>query len=39
VLDGEDVVGLISIGDVVATLLAQQAQEVDSLKAYVSGSV
>ena len=39
VLDGEDLVGLISIGDVVAALLAQQAQEVDSLKAYVAGSV
>ena len=39
VLNGDDVVGMISIGDVVATLLAQQAQEVDSLKAYVAGSV
>ncbi len=39
VLEGEDLVGLISIGDVVATLLASQAQEVDSLKAYVAGSV
>ena len=39
VLDGDDVVGMISIGDVVAALLAQQAQEVDSLKAYVAGSV
>ena len=39
VLDGDDLVGMISIGDVVATLLARQAAEVDSLKAYVSGSV
>ena len=39
VLDGDDVVGMISIGDVVAALLAQQAQEVDSLKSYVAGSV
>ena len=39
VLDGNDLVGMISIGDVVATLLATQAQEVDSLRAYVSGSV
>ena len=39
VLDSDDLVGLISIGDVVAALLAQQAQEVDSLKAYVAGSV
>ena len=39
VLDGDDLVGMISIGDVVAELLAQQAQEVDSLKAYVAGSV
>ena len=39
VLDGGEVVGMISIGDVVKALLAQQAQEVDSLKAYVAGSV
>ena len=39
VMDGDDLVGMISIGDVVATLLAEQAQEMDSLKAYVSGSV
>ena len=39
VLEGEDLVGLISIGDVVAALLERQAQEVDSLKAYVAGSV
>ena len=39
VLDGNDLIGMISIGDVVAALLASQAQEVDSLKAYVAGSV
>ena len=39
VLDGEKLVGMISIGDVVKAQLDEQAQEVDSLKAYVSGSV
>jgi CBS domain-containing protein len=39
VLDGDDLVGMISIGDVVAALLARQAQEVEGLKAYVAGSV
>jgi CBS domain-containing protein len=39
VLDGETLVGLISIGDVVKARLDSQAQEVDSLKAYVAGSV
>jgi CBS domain-containing protein len=39
VLEGDDLVGMISIGDVVAALLAQQAHEVDSLRAYVAGSV
>ena len=39
VLNGDELVGMISIGDVVASLLAQQAQEVDSLRAYVAGSV
>jgi CBS domain-containing protein len=34
-----DLVGMVSIGDVVAALLAEQAQEVDSLRAYVAGSV
>ncbi len=38
VLDGETLVGMISIGDVVKAQLDTQAQEVDSLKAYVSGS-
>ncbi len=31
--------GMVSIGDIVKALLDQQAQEVDSLKAYVAGSV
>jgi CBS domain-containing protein len=39
VLVGNDLVGMISIGDVVKARLEQQAQEVDSLTAYVSGSV
>jgi len=39
VLDGDELVGMISIGDVVKAQLEEQAQEVDSLKAYVAGSV
>ena len=39
VLVGDDLVGMISIGDVVKARLEQQAQEVDSLTAYVAGSV
>ncbi len=39
VLEGGQLVGLISIGDVVKALIGQQTQEVDSLRAYVSGSV
>jgi CBS domain-containing protein len=39
VLDGGALVGLISIGDVVKTRIGQQEQEVDSLRAYVAGSV
>ena len=39
VLNGEALVGMISIGDVVKAQLDEQAQEVDSLKAYVAGSV
>jgi len=39
VLDGETLVGVISIGDVVKATLDDQTQEVDSLKAYVAGSV
>jgi CBS domain-containing protein len=39
VLDHDELVGLISIGDVVKARLEEQAQEVDSLTAYVAGSV
>jgi CBS domain-containing protein len=39
VLEDGVLTGLISIGDVVFARLDQQAQEVDSLKAYVAGSV
>ena len=38
VLQGDQLVGLISIGDVVKAQLDNQAQEVDSLRAYVAGS-
>ncbi len=38
VVDRGKVIGIVSIGDVVKSLLAQQAQEVDSLKAYVAGA-
>jgi CBS domain-containing protein len=39
VLEHDKLVGLVSIGDVVKAELDRQAQEVDSLKAYVAGSV
>lgn len=38
VLEADELVGLISIGDVVKRRLDEQAQEVDSLKAYVAGT-
>ena len=38
VIDGEALVGLISIGDVVKARIMEQEDEVDSLKAYVAGS-
>jgi CBS domain-containing protein len=38
VLDGDRLVGIISIGDVVKTRIMQQEHEVDSLKAYVAGA-
>ena len=38
VIHHDRVVGLISIGDVVKARIMQQAQEVDSLKAYVAGA-
>ena len=39
VVEGGRLVGLISIGDVVKAQLDDQAHEVDSLRAYVAGSV
>ena len=39
VLDKGVLVGLVSIGDVVKARLMQQESEVDSLKAYVAGSI
>ncbi len=39
VVDEGALVGLVSIGDVVKARLDEQADEVDSLKAYVAGSV
>ncbi len=39
VVDGGKVVGIVSIGDIVKSLLAQQAQDIDSLKAYVVGAM
>ena len=38
VLDNEILVGMVSIGDVVKARLMQQANEVESLKAYVGGA-
>lgn len=38
VMENGSLVGMISIGDVVKSRLHQQAQEVDSLKAYVTGA-
>jgi CBS domain-containing protein len=38
VLDHGRLIGLVSIGDVVKARMSQQEQEVDSLKAYVSGA-
>ncbi|MGC8524390.1 MAG: CBS domain-containing protein [Acidibrevibacterium sp.] len=39
VMENGKLIGIVSIGDVVKSLLAQQAQEVDSLKAYVVGAM
>ena len=39
VIEDDHLVGLVSIGDVVKAQLDDQAQEVDSLRAYVAGSV
>ena len=38
VMEGEALVGLISIGDVVKARIMEQESEVDSLRAYVAGS-
>jgi CBS domain-containing protein len=38
VVEGGVLVGIVSIGDVVKARIMQQEQEVDSLKAYVSGA-
>lgn len=38
VLEGDRLVGIVSIGDVVKARLDAQEQEVDSLKAYVAGA-
>jgi CBS domain-containing protein len=37
VMDGDRLLGIVSIGDVVKARLSQQDSEVDSLKAYVAG--
>ncbi len=39
VLEGDTLIGIVSIGDVVKARITQQETEVDSLKAYVAGSV
>ena len=39
VLEGDTLVGIVSIGDVVKARITEQETEVDSLKAYVTGSV
>lgn len=38
VMDGDQLLGIVSIGDIVKARLSQQEQEVDSLKAYVAGA-
>ncbi len=37
VLDGEEVVGLISIGDLVKAVIAQQQLEISQLQSYIAG--
>ena len=39
VMENGKLIGIVSIGDVVKSLLAQQAQDIDSLKAYVVGAM
>lgn len=38
VMEGDRLLGVVSIGDIVKARLSQQEQEVDSLKAYVAGA-
>ncbi len=38
VLDDERVVGVVSIGDLVATIMADQAFEIEQLQGYIAGS-
>ena len=38
VLEGERLMGIVSIGDIVKARIMEQEQEVDSLKAYVAGA-
>ncbi len=38
VLDGERVVGVVSIGDLVATIMADQAFEIEQLQGYIAGT-
>lgn len=38
VMDGDRLVGIVSIGDIVKARLSQQEQDMDSLKAYVAGA-
>ena len=38
VMDGDRMVGIVSIGDIVKARLSEQEHEMDSLKAYVAGA-
>ena len=38
VMEGDRLLGVVSIGDIVKARISQQEQEVDSLKAYVAGA-
>ena len=37
VVDGDDVVGLISIGDLVQAIISDQREEIEQLESYISG--
>jgi len=39
VLENEQVVGVVSINDVVATIMKDQAFEIEQLQGYISGTV